>query len=427
MDGAVPLWGVGLGTAALALVGAVAGARPAAGGRRVGLFYFAFALAVALVSLGPSMRLSYGLATGIPGPYALLEKVVPGFDALRAPARASISAFVALGILAGLGADALVARIRPLAARAAIGAALAVVVVADCWHPPFFVKPVEWNPDGDPVHRWLGRQAGPVAVVELPLGSPPTVAGYMVQSSEHWQRLVNGYSGFDPAGVYLREVLFRFPDARSLRLLHDLDVRWVVAHPGGPRRLCELPARLLAPYLRTVLRDGDDCVMAVDGAPPLPARPAERPVALAGARLTGSGGEDASAAADGDLATHWTEEVTATKAGWLQVDLPEPHVISRIVLRLGRHFGDYPRQYRLETSADGATWIAVAPDTVGPAPLVSARADPDDLRVELELPPTATRHLRIVRPAATPQSPWGLFSNWITWGVHELELYEPAS
>jgi hypothetical protein len=97
------------------------------------------------------------------------------------------------------------------------------------------------------------------------------------------------------------------------------------------------------------------------------------------------------------------------------------------VLRLGRHFGDYPRQYRLETSPDGTTWTAVVPDTVAAAPLVSARVDPDDLRVELELPPSATRHLRIVRPAATPQSPWGLFGNWITWGVHELELYEPAS
>src|SRR5262249_34744913 len=162
---------------------------------------------------------------------------------------------------------------------------------------------------------------------DLPLGTPDGDAQAMVLSAYHWKRLVNGYSGFIPTSRYFRRLCLGFPNDESLRVLTAIGVRMAVIHKPealpAPQRLCTAP---LPPRgRRSAARAGGG--PPTPGAPPSPPPPADAPVSLAGARVVTSRGDDARAAIDGDLATHWVQTVVRQTPGWLQVDLPEAHAI----------------------------------------------------------------------------------------------------
>src|SRR5262249_12554635 len=160
----------------------------------------------------PVMHLHATIGPGPPGPYAFLARVVPGFDALRAPVRAAAIAVLALATLAGLGADVILSRLPK-----GVGlAAASLIVLLECWRPALFAVRVQW-PDGAlATYRWLAAAPGGFPVVELPIGAPDQDALAMMGSTVHWKPLVNGYSGFSPAGEYTRAALAAFPDAESL-------------------------------------------------------------------------------------------------------------------------------------------------------------------------------------------------------------------
>ena len=413
---------VGLGTAALGLLAVAIGAGPTRDRRRPALLYLSVATCMAVVSLGPTMRMRF-FAPGIPGPYPLFS-VLPGWDALRAPLRAVLPAVLALAVLAGLGADAVLSRLRGPRARAVVVVALAALVVAECWRPQLTVWKERRTPRATAAHEWVATHAPGVPLVELPIGDIALEATYMVLSSRHWNPLLNGYSGFAPYGDYFARA-FAFPDEPSLRLLHDLGVGLVVVHDDLLRRpLCALLATRPSPYLQHVRIDPLTCVERIVGAPAAPPAPPERRVSLAGVRASGSDDTPATAAVDGDPTTHWTQPVLGgARDAWIQLDLPEPHDIRRIRLRLGPHFGDYLRVYRIDASADGVHWAPRTPVQLAEPPLRSYRENPDDLWIDLPVPPAATAHLRIVRPQARG-APGAAFVDWMQWGVHEVELYE---
>jgi hypothetical protein len=97
-----------------------------------------------------------------------------------------------------------------------------------------------------PIDEWIAEKAqttGPFAIVELPVPDPrdPARAArwhstYMLHSRAHWQKLVNGYSGFTPPE---QDALFRklvnFPDEASLEALEQLEVSYAVMHRGAYR------------------------------------------------------------------------------------------------------------------------------------------------------------------------------------------------
>jgi hypothetical protein len=420
----VPNGAIGWGSALLALLAVGIGLGETRNGRRPAALYLTLAFVVALVSLGPLMRMHLGFAPGIPGPYLLLS-VVPGWDALRAPARASMSSFLAVAILAGLGAESLLSRAGTGRGRGAAVALLVLVVLTDCWRNPFYVWKPPISAGAKAAHDWVASHAPGVPIVELPLGNPEYEGAYMVLSSRHWNPLLNGRSGFDPDGIYLRSALFWFPRPDTLVLLHDLGVGIVIVHDDlMGRPMCAFLAGHPSPYLVQVPIDPTNCVLRLLGAPAAPPVPPDRPIPITAARLTGSGGESAAAATDGDLRTDWMQDVVPAQEAWLQIDLPEAHRVQRMRLRFGPHFGDYPREYRVDASADGVAWTPIVPTRVGEAPLLGLEHDPDDLAIDVAIPPTSTAHLRLVRPAETKETPWGLFANWLRWGVHEVELYE---
>jgi hypothetical protein len=254
----------------------------------------------------------------------------------------------------------------------------------------------------------------------------------MVLSAQHWRPLLNGYSGFAPTSTYLRGLLYFFPSPDAVRLLADLRVRFVVIHAKevkpGTAALCTAPT--LPRELRLAYRDERDCVLEVRGTPPRPPVPPDRPIAIGDATVESSAGDDATAAIDGDLDTHWVQPVDKRTDGWLQLDFAAPRALSRIVLELGPHYGEHLRQWRVETSPDGVAWERVASQDDGTAvpPLTQMMHDPTHLSTELRLPPgTFAQHLRIVRTAGSDVTPWDLWGNWSQWGVHEIVLFAPTT
>jgi hypothetical protein len=92
------------------------------------------------------------------------------------------------------------------------------------------------------VYRWLAEQPGDFAIVELPIQGIDGVfhhpayheSIYMVRSTRHWKRLLNGYAGIEPAHyVALREVAQRFPSVDSIARFRALGARYVIVHRGG--------------------------------------------------------------------------------------------------------------------------------------------------------------------------------------------------
>jgi hypothetical protein len=188
-----------------------------------------FYLLLALFSLWASLGPEFGL-------YGALYRLVPGMDFVRVPARLTILTLLALAVLAGSGLDRLLlkvpARWRPRLGVAALSL-LALEFAAFPLDAPRYALPAP------AVDRWLAEQPGRFAIVELPVADPRDAARsarlhslYMLHGMAHWQKMVNGYSGFTPpAHDALFRALVRFPDEASLSALEQLGVGYAVVHP----------------------------------------------------------------------------------------------------------------------------------------------------------------------------------------------------
>ncbi|MGH9461020.1 MAG: hypothetical protein ACRD1X_07355, partial [Vicinamibacteria bacterium] len=193
-------------------------------------FYFLLVIFSLWISLGPP----FGL-------YSAMHRMVPGFDFIRVPSRFTLLTVLGLSVLSGVGLERCLAGMRSHRRRWVAAAALGVLLVEFAAFP---LEAPAYALDIPRVDRWIAERArtdGPFALVELPVPDPRDGARaarwhsiYMIHSTAHWQRLVNGYSGFAPAE---QDALFRklanFPDPASLDALEELGVSYAVIHRDG--------------------------------------------------------------------------------------------------------------------------------------------------------------------------------------------------
>ena len=207
------------------------------------LFPGLVALTLAAVGLWPPLstaRTAYAiglafavdLTLGFNGlTYPLLYEYALPFRALRIPALAVILVGLSLSVLAGFGVTRLSKRIRSPLARWVFAIALCAGVLAECRAGAMRLTPIQG--DAPAIYADLLRDVGssPTAtIVEVPmiLGGDQI---YMYYSTFHWQRLLNGYSGFFPPS-YLGVVaaMREFPNERSLAALRERGARYAVIH-----------------------------------------------------------------------------------------------------------------------------------------------------------------------------------------------------
>lgn len=228
--------------------------------RRTVAFFALLGLVAVALSLGPSRPPGSGWR---PFDLALL---VPGLGLMRAVARFSMLAVLALAMLAACGAARILSW-RPRGGRALVLALLPVMLSE--W---FLIKYPGGPPPPEPfpaVYRYLARVPAR-AVVSLPMyrGTPEWYRepDYLLYSTAHWHPIVNGYGRIEPPG-YGRIVgeMMRFPDAGSAAAMRGLSVDYVVVHParfagGADQRLEQARA---SPDFGLVGRFGPDYLFRV--------------------------------------------------------------------------------------------------------------------------------------------------------------------
>jgi hypothetical protein len=216
--------------------------------RDVAVLYVLIALLAFWSSFGPDAGL-----------YRVFYEVIPVFSFLRAPARTGVLVTLALVVLASMAMAHLARRVgRPWLAAAV----LCVLAVGELATAPLAqfrdAEPVS------PVYRILATlPRGPVA--EFPWwyqrSDFPRHAYYMLNSTAHWQPLINGYSDHIPAD-FRRDVLTlsSFPSRESFAILGKAGARYVVFHTHmyDARQRVRLEERLNAysAYLRPLMHEG---------------------------------------------------------------------------------------------------------------------------------------------------------------------------
>ncbi len=231
-------------------------------------------LGAAAVAVGPEVRL--GQHTLGPGPFAWVRQALPMFRSIRVTSRAGIYLALSLSMLAGLGLQRL--RLPRWLAALVAGLALAETLIVPV---PEWVTVIDSSLPPPAVYAWLAEQPGEFPIVELPIipsdgrfrrpGFEETV--YMVRSTQHWKRLVNGNAGFEPARYRrFRELCRRFPSRESIEALREVGVRYILLHWGGqgPNRRARIERDLPAfdGCLREVTRLEDVSVYEITGPPP---------------------------------------------------------------------------------------------------------------------------------------------------------------
>ena len=196
------------------------------------------------VALG-SILLSFGITGHVRGhdfplPYRIFYDFVPGFKAIRVPARLGLLALVGLAGLAGLGLDLVLRLLGRLPTRATLkfvaGAGLSLLLVFGMAEeyttriPLPGRLPVTLAEAQRPDYAWLA--AHPAPAIEFPMGEGIISSSWPnFWSTLHWNQVVNGYSGIAPPVYYIfRDEMKAFPSPRTVQLLQGIGVRNVVYH-----------------------------------------------------------------------------------------------------------------------------------------------------------------------------------------------------
>lgn len=180
-------------------------------------------LALAMwLSLGPIVR--DGEATlAWPSLYVWLHTYVPGYDALRVPARFASLFFVFLALLASFGIAAVERRSRLLGGLAACVVILLFLQPAIPRRIPIDVPLTSEGLTTPPPAYLTPRAALPAIyqavtaltpgaiLAELPFGDPWYDLRYMFFSATHHRRLLNGYSGIFPPSFRARQRVLARP------------------------------------------------------------------------------------------------------------------------------------------------------------------------------------------------------------------------
>jgi hypothetical protein len=182
------------------------------------------ALAATTLAFGPTIRFA-GHAV-LPGPYALLSRVLPGLDSLRVPARFAMLVALFVALAAAEGARALASRRRALLLLSCLA-----LFLVECTPVPLRTNQIlrdrGWRKQpplelpAPAIYADVARLPKEAVLIELPIGAPAHDVRAVFYSTTHWRALVNGYSGAQPRDYSARAAALRDAPTRP-------EVAWAV-------------------------------------------------------------------------------------------------------------------------------------------------------------------------------------------------------
>lgn len=208
-----------------------------------GKFYFAMACLAFWLSFG--MAVTPAHAAGLGGyrviawlsPYNLLYQIVPGFSSIRSPYRFSIFCILFFTILAGWGVLQISQRL-PSRWRAILIPILVVIVLLEHWVLPLKIVKVSGSLEELPrIYQHVKKLPAKTTLLELPMARGnsehylETQARALYNSTFHWLKITNGYSGFIPrANVELQQLIGESSPETILAALRTFGIQYVLVH-----------------------------------------------------------------------------------------------------------------------------------------------------------------------------------------------------
>lgn len=205
-------------------------------------------IGVALVAIGYVLALGYvSPSLGIRLPLHYAARWLPVVAGLRATQRFSLVLYTGILLLSSLGLARIIRTWRPRRQAAATALVCAVFLVE--------VFPIalpisaahEYGPSAPDrfIAQYQKTRSEPLAVLHLPIfyfqqAYPVDEATYMVDSTWHWARILNGFSGGEPLGFMERmRTLNTLPEPAAVNLVRELGVDVIAvhgaaAHAGNP-------------------------------------------------------------------------------------------------------------------------------------------------------------------------------------------------
>jgi hypothetical protein len=175
------------------------------------------------------LALSFG--TKMPG-YAVLYDALPLLQAVRAVSRFGYLAVLAVAFLAAFGLADVRRRVPDRWWPAAAVAILAIVALEPLVAPIHFSR----SSDVPAIYEMVASEPNAV-VAELPMPGGRAWFGnarYMLNSTKHWKKMINGYSGFAPLSFHEHgAALAGFPAPPSIAALQAIGVTHVFVNLDG--------------------------------------------------------------------------------------------------------------------------------------------------------------------------------------------------
>jgi hypothetical protein len=195
------------------------------------------------------LHIPYDLAAGdaipIPLPAMFLYLFVPPFGSIRVWSRFGVVAGLMVAALAGLGLAAW--RREQSATAAHRGAMLGSVFFVGLALFEFLTVPFGMvSPGPRAVDEWLAAQPESFAVIQLPY-DVALEGTQLYYSQHHGKPIASGYGSFFPEAFTAHEEDLRaFPADRSLDVLRDWEVRYVLLSPTDFSDWPEVESRIAA-------------------------------------------------------------------------------------------------------------------------------------------------------------------------------------
>ena len=359
--------------------------------RSIAGFYMLALACMFVLSFGPAPH-AWDAQILYKAPYAWFMPV-PGFDAIRVPARFAMLATLCLAIVAALAFARWSTRFKQLQWPMRI--ALSIGLLADGWFAQRFV-----TVSSGPQPAWEGV----AAVMQLPLGDPDRDAMALYRSIGSGVPLVNGYSGYSapqyPAltaalGEGHMAVLNEVAAYGSLGIVVDR------SEPGHARVERDLAQVAGASPLQTSPQWATFVIPRTNQ----PGRPVGQRLLITGVRANRQAAE-AWRAIDGDLETAWGSGRAQGGDEELTIELEKPHLVSQVVLRLGSNSFGFPRDLVIDTSIDGAHWTPVWRGQPVVETVRAALQSPGDVPVLIEFGHGQAAFVRLRQLGREPNRPW---------------------
>ncbi|MFM7677519.1 MAG: hypothetical protein ACKO83_01580, partial [Roseiflexaceae bacterium] len=183
-----------------------------------------------ILASGTVLRL-YDGDTGLSLPFAKILASMPGYSALRVPARWGWLVSCGMAVLAALGWSRIVA-----ANKRWLVLAICCLLIDLSW-PQLRLKPVPQSTTVPSVVNWMATQSPVTTILELPFKpqmQSNTQADRLWWQTIHHQRSVTGYSGLIPATqVLLARDAAHLPRVDVLARVQAMDIARIVVYRGS--------------------------------------------------------------------------------------------------------------------------------------------------------------------------------------------------